>query len=103
MVDTKALLKGLGAGVDVVGQIATDKAVNARRRTRLTFDIRNGQLFENLVHGGGGVQQFRHGLGRIPKGAQVLKATGPVYCASTTLNTFDMVADSQTTFSVWVV
>jgi hypothetical protein len=38
MVDTKALLKGFGAASDVAGQIATDKAVNARRLRPETYD-----------------------------------------------------------------
>jgi len=46
MVDTKALMKTFGAGANVIGQIATDKAVNARRRTVSSFDFSQGTFLD---------------------------------------------------------
>jgi hypothetical protein len=70
MVDTKALLKGFGAASDVAGQIATDKAVNARRlrpKSYAHFDITAGQLLTfTFPSGTTGTERVLHGLGKTP-------------------------------------
>jgi hypothetical protein len=79
MVDTKPLLKGFGAAADVIGQIATDKAVNSRRvRSDFQqFDITDGQLIvgadlANPAH----PTYIEHKLGRVPNGAIVVLTLG---------------------------
>jgi hypothetical protein len=90
MVDTKPLLKGFGAAADVIGQIATDKAVNSRRQSsessRLSYlaavaaaaptpyDISQGQLLEDYDLGPSNPATVPHSLGRLPMGAIVLKS-----------------------------
>jgi hypothetical protein len=78
MVDTKPLLKGFGAAVDVAGQIATDKAVNSRRiRSDFSqFDITKGQLIENISTINGRTE-VPHKLGRKAIGAMIVRALDP--------------------------
>jgi hypothetical protein len=73
VVDTNALLKTLGAGADVIGQIATDKAVNARRAApNPTFDITKGVFLEVALETGN--VWYPHTLTRTPVGAVTLKS-----------------------------
>jgi hypothetical protein len=96
MVDTKPLLKGFGAGADVVGQIATDKAVNARRQTNISSEIAlsaSATAFDNSEYTSAlrasdsnptngelalsietnvSPKAVEHGLGRIPSGAFII-------------------------------
>jgi hypothetical protein len=85
MVDTKPLLKGFGAAADVIGQIATDKAVNSRRtRSNFTqFDITNGQLVEDATTTDPEKLVY-HGLKRAPRGVIVLKSDQAVVVVGTT-------------------
>lgn len=80
MVDTKPLLKGFGAAADVIGQIATDKAVNSRRTRSDKFDIQQ-ETFDitkgELVKAGtipSGTTLVAHNLGTEPKGVFILFA-----------------------------
>ena len=85
MVDTKPLLKGFGAAADVVGQIATDKAVNSRRLTATSsalaqsttgvIDITNGQFIQGINLSGSGATEVPHDLGRNTFGAIVVGAS----------------------------
>lgn len=72
MVDTKPLLKGLGAAADVVSQIATDKAVNSRRLRPGSLDLSGAQLVERVLKGG--AQTVPHRLGRLPSAAWTARA-----------------------------
>lgn len=103
MVDTRALLKTFGEGVDSIAQIATDKAVNARRQTVSSFDITRGQLLENITLPA--TNPIPHSLGRVPKGALLLLSTGgvEVFCTKATVSTVTLTAPSSTTATVWVV
>ncbi len=106
MVDTKALLKGFGAGADVFGQIATDKAINSRRRTSSTFDISDGVLMEDIALGPDNPATVKHTLGRVPVGALVLKhdaTTGDVDCVGTSLETILIRQTGGVTATLWVV
>jgi hypothetical protein len=93
MVDTRPLLKGFGAAADVIGQIATDKAVNSRRLTSISSAIGLAKdraaesaadsaiLYGQLV---GSVDlatttplgYVDHSLGRTPVGAIVVLVLG---------------------------
>jgi len=103
MVDTRALLKTFGEGADVIAQIATDKSTNARRQTASTFDIRNGQLIENLSVTD--TLDVPHSLGRLPKGAFVLfdEQNAGVSCTKLTTSSVTLTANSQTVCAIWVV
>jgi hypothetical protein len=70
MVDTKPLLKGFGAAVDVAGQIATDKAVNSRRVRPNTFDVTRGTILVTPLTNG--TAEYKHDLGRVPVGAMTM-------------------------------
>jgi hypothetical protein len=125
--DPTPLLKVFGATADVAGQIATDKAINGRRRSKgetatdalqsLTAQgsedgsvrIEDGQLFvdfdlsEPAVPG-----TIAHDLGRTPVGAIVVKqdAGEHIYCSSVGPDAIGMSTDSgaATTgiVTVWV-
>jgi hypothetical protein len=102
MVDTKPLLKGFGAAADVIGQIATDKAVNSRRvRSDFQqFDITDGQLIEDVTTDTD--KLIYHGLKRSPKGAVVLKSDQAVVVIGTTDSSVEFdVAGALVT--LWVV
>lgn len=116
MVDPKPLFKTFGSGADVVGQIATDKAVNARRLTDASsslFDITQGQLIEDHLLSSSGTGfvagEILHDLGRVPTGVIVLKQDLPqgggsaVYCEATALDKVTMSADTGITVTVWIV
>ena len=103
MVDTKPLLKGLGAGANVFAQIATDKAVNARRRTSSTFDLTDGQIISDIDVSV--AMDVPHSLNRVPAGIVVLKSSpaSQVSCTATTLKTVQIVATPPAIVTVWVV
>jgi len=102
VVDPTPLLKGFGAAADVVGQIATDKAINGRRKSPTTskldaeaeeratveagrLKISDGELLEDVaLTDGGGTQSIPHTLGRRAIGAVVTKnsSTNAVYCGA---------------------
>jgi hypothetical protein len=100
--DPTPLLKGFGAAADVIGQIATDKAINGRRNSKgstkadgdlaiLRGDFVRSEQDEaeraEILRGGvditdgqliedhimGGSYQVPHELGRVPVGAIVIK------------------------------
>jgi hypothetical protein len=102
MVDTKPLLKGFGAAVDVAGQIATDKAVNSRRvRSDFSqFDITNGQLVEDATADALG--KVPHSLNRVPKGALILMSDPAALLTNVTRE--DLTFDTPgAVVTVWVV
>ena len=107
MVDTKPLLKGFGAAADVVGQIATDKAVNSRRvrSNFLQFDITQGQLIEDGVVPTGETEvAVPHLLGRVPAGALVLKSSDfNIHITEATERTVTVDSPAGTVFTIWVV
>ena len=74
MVDPKPLLKAFGAGADVIGQIATDKAINGRRQKSSTFvfDITDGVLLEIALKNGAAWYPVE--MSRVPAGAVILKS-----------------------------
>lgn len=110
MVDTKPLLKGFGAAADVVGQIATDKAVNSRRvrSNFLQFDITQGQLIEDgvvpVVTPPVTKVEVPHRLGRVPVGAIVLKSSDfNIHITEATERTVTVDSPPGTVFTIWVV
>jgi F0F1-type ATP synthase assembly protein I len=96
MVDTRPLLKGFGAAADVIGQIATDKAVNSRRLTSISSTIEQtkdravesvaaiadsailyGELVSNVdLATTTPLGYVDHSLGRTPVGAIVVLVLG---------------------------
>jgi hypothetical protein len=126
MVDTKPLLKGFGAAADVIGQIATDKAVNSRRLTSISSAIEqtkdralesvtagsailDGQLIEDaeLVEDAEGDEnKIPHNLNRVPYGAILVKmsadAGGETHCRSTTVNDVTIASSRAGTVTLWV-
>jgi len=103
MAETKPLLKGFGAAANVVGQIATDKAVNSRRTRSdfLQFNIADGQLLENVTPNPttGAVP---HGLRRIPKGAFILSSPAPAACTGLTQSTV-IINPTAGPVTLWIV
>jgi hypothetical protein len=126
MVDTRPLLKGFGAAADVIGQIATDKAVNSRRLTPISAAIEqaknsvvegavagsailDGQLIEDatIVDDTTGVlNKIPHNLNRVPSGAILVKmsatASGETHCRSTTVNDVTIASSVPGTATLWV-
>jgi len=129
VVDTKALLKGFGAAADVAGQIATDKAVNSRRQSKVAtaadataalaaqalagrsdalrgeFNINDGQALAGIVlNDGSGEQDVPHDLGRIPFGAIVLQSntSNVITCMSTDETYVRMKFNGVNTVNLWV-
>lgn len=110
MVDTKPLFKGFGAAADVVGQIATDKAVNSRRTRSdfLQFDITAGQLIQDHALTAG-ITEVPHALGRIANGAIVLKenwsagAVNDVVCVGTGSSTVSIRSTADNVVTLWVI
>lgn len=108
MVDTRPLMKGFGAAADVVGQIATDKAVSNRRvRSRFSkFDPTQGELLHNVTTSDSASPvpgTLQHSLGRVPYGAVVLHcADGLTVC--TAVSSTGIVMDrNDTQMTVWVL
>ena len=103
MVDPKPLLKLFGEGASVVTQIATDTSTNARRQTSSSFDPTIGQLIEDYMVGTDGV--VPHSLGRLPKGAIVLRSypEGNVTCSGFTVSEVFLSLSAATTVTLWVV
>lgn len=103
MVNTKPLLKTFGAGANVFGQIATDKAVNARRQAFPSFDIADGELVEDVEVPG--LALVPHTLGRVPAGALVLKASGlgEILCVETSESDVTMASNGTHTVTIWIV
>jgi len=127
LVDTKPLLKGFGAAAGVARQIATDKAVNSRRLSRVSsdiaqeererlvaFDVTDGQLIEDYLLDGTAPEtrytDVPHALGRTPKGAWVLKVVDPgtsltanCQCVAVTATIVRMQHAENTVVTIWVV
>jgi hypothetical protein len=114
VVDTKPLLKGFGAAADVVGQIATDKAINSRRRSKGTgnrisrlrgeIDITDGQLIEGWDLATEPTGVVPHNLGRVPIGVIVVKqdiGSAADYATGFSIDTITMHGATQTV-SLWV-
>jgi hypothetical protein len=101
------LLKGFGIGADVIGQLATDKAL--RRKSTGTvrgFDITDGELLENIsVPDSGGGEAFAHSLNRVPEGAyQLVSQPGLIGCLSVSATHVVLRAyHGASTATVWVV
>ena len=98
------MLKGFGIGADVVGQLATDKAL--RRKSTGTvrgFDITDGELVEDVsvINGDTPVP---HSLSRVPTGALVMKQTGTadVVCTSVSAQGVVLSANAVSIVTVWV-
>jgi hypothetical protein len=101
------LLKGFGVGADVIGQIATDKAL--RRKSTGTvrgFDMTNGALLsaETIKTGVTKPQAFAHGLSRDPQAVFLSQPTD----ASIQIVRHDATSvwvdgDDDAVFSLWVV
>lgn len=130
MVDTKPYLKKFGEGTDVSSQIATDKAVNARRLTDLTSSVVNSAAAlaeENSAYTQGlmstanpsngilvevtatpGTPGHPHSLGRVPVGGIIVGQEGTsiaVYFDSNdtaTDTTFDLISSGTCTVKVWL-
>lgn len=111
-------LKTFGAGVDVAGQIATDKALR-RKTTNSEFDTTvaeiNGRIEEipddeiaNLygelhnVTKAGGAELFPHTLGRVPSGAIIMQSDILVFCSGLTPTEFEITGAAGDVI-VWVV
>jgi hypothetical protein len=101
------LLKGFGVGADVVGQLATDKALR-RKSTGTTkgFDMTNGALLgsETIKAGVTKPQAFAHGLSREPQAVFLSQPTD----ASILIDRYDATSvwvdgDDDAVFSLWVV
>ena len=106
MVDTKPLLKFLGAGANVATQIATDKAVSSRRQTNSTFEMNKGSLLEGkkILMGVQKPQSFTHGLGRIPRAVFVSQPSDPsVEVVSYDATNVLMDGTDGVAFTLWVV
>jgi hypothetical protein len=111
MVDTKPLLKGFGAAADVIGQIATDKAVNSRRTRSdfMQFDIANGQLLlgKKLLGTGDPLASpslLKHGLGREPTGVVILEPNpGGAECTSVTSADITVSGTLGELVTIWIV
>lgn len=105
MVDPTPLLKGFGAAADVAGQIATDKAINGRRKspTDTRVDFTDGELLID-VYLEGGPEPVQHNLGRIANGAIVTKNStmDVVYCYGTSDTDVSMEANGPMTVDIWV-
>lgn len=107
MVDTKALLKGFGATANVFGQLATDKAVNSRRRRPASysrFDITDGQLVTSVIPQTGTPYTVSHQLGRVPSAVFLGQPTN-VTLGPATATTIPITGggDPGDTITLWVV
>ena len=117
MVDPKPLLKMFGSGVDAIAQIATDKAVNARRQTSTTsginaanarraggVNISEGELIVDVALEIGNENEVPHSLGREAFGALVIKNSNAfvAVCVGTSASSVTMDAVGSTTVTLWV-
>lgn len=108
MVDTKALLKTFGQGVNAAQQIATDKAVNARRRRPASysrFDITDGQLVISVIPQTGTPYSVNHQLGRTPTVVFMGQPAPNVVIGQPTASTVPVVSGGSPgdTITLWVV
>lgn len=132
MVDPTPLLKGFGAAADVAGQIATDKAINGRRRSKGATAAAGAlaQFEEEAVrseqdaaaraealrggvditdgqliedHAMGGSYQVAHNLGRVPVGAIVIKNSSSSVPVCTGTSADDITMSyDNVTVSLWI-
>lgn len=97
------LLKGFGLGADVIGQLATDKAMR-RKSTGVIrgFDITDGELIEDVLVTV--AMDIPHTLNRVPAGVIVMKSSpaSQVSCTATTSSTVQVVATPPATVTIWV-
>jgi len=127
--DPTPLLKGFGAAADVAGQIATDKAINGRRRSKgetatdaagqiaaglaersaeeaaeLAGGVRlqDGQLIEDWDMATPPTGRVPHNLGRIPFGGFVVKGTGTATIVDTVHEDYVEFNTASGTYSVWI-
>jgi hypothetical protein len=101
------MLKGFGIGADVMGQLATDKAL--RRKSTGTvrgFDMTNGALLsqETIKVGVDKPQAFAHDLSREPQAVFLSQPTD----ASIQIVKYDATSvwvdgNDDAVFSLWVV
>lgn len=113
------LLKTFGAGVDVAGQLATDKAlrrktsastlvetaseINGRIDERATADLTTlyGEVHD-VTKADGNPELFPHTLGRVPAGAIIMRSDDVVFCSILTDTDFELTGVAGGVI-VWVV
>jgi hypothetical protein len=99
------MLKGFGIGADVIGQLATDKALR-RKSTGVIrgFDMADGELLEDAKITTAAGTEFEHSLRRVPKGALFLKTSASLaYCLGATASTVTIAGELDDIVTFWIV
>lgn len=107
MAETRPLLKSFGNAVSVATQIATDKAVNARRLRQGSyprFDLTDGQMISFVFpEATTGTEQVPHGLGRTPTAVFIAEPNPGVVCTAKNAQSITLTGAGGNSVSIWVV
>lgn len=107
LADTRPLLKSFGKAVSVATEIATDKAVNARRLRQGSFprfDLTDGQMITfTFPAATSGTEQVPHGLGRVPTAVFIAEPNPGVACTAKNAQAITLTGAASNSVSLWVV